>query len=39
MGFWYFLILFAGIFLIGMVFLKRSMNKGKKLPLVLAGTV
>lgn len=38
MGFWYFLILFAGIFLIGMAFLKRSMNKGTKLPLLLAGT-
>ncbi|RKD71380.1 hypothetical protein ATL39_2776 [Sinobaca qinghaiensis] len=38
MGFWYFLILFIGIFFIVLAFLKRSMNKVTKLPLLLAGT-
>lgn len=37
MGFWYFLILFIGIFLMAMAFIKRSINVVKKLPLLLLG--
>ena len=35
MGFWYFLILFIGIFLIVMAFLKRTINTVKKLIMLL----
>jgi len=38
MGFWYFLILFIGIFLIFMTFIKRSTNTIKKLTMFLLGT-
>lgn len=37
MGFWYFLILFIGIFLIVMAFLKRTINTVKKLTMLLLG--
>ncbi|WP_455675163.1 hypothetical protein [Pradoshia sp.] len=37
MGFWYFLILFLGIFLMAMAFIKRSINTVKKLTLLLLG--
>lgn len=38
MGFWYFLILFIGIFLIVMALIKRSINTLKKLTMLLLGT-
>lgn len=37
MGFWYFLVLFIGIFLIIMPLLKRSINTLKKLTMFLLG--
>ena len=38
MGFWYFLILFIGIFLIVMALIKRSINTLKKLTILFLGT-
>ena len=38
MGFWYFLVLFIGIFIIAMALIKRSINKFKKLTMLLLGT-
>ena len=38
MGFWYFLILFVGIFLIVLALIKRSINTLKKLSMLLLGT-
>ena len=38
MGFWYFLVLFVGIFLIVTALIKRSMNTVKKSTMLLLGT-
>ena len=38
MGFWYFLILFIGIFLIVRALIKRSINTFNKLTILLIGT-
>ncbi len=38
MGFWYFLILFIGIFFIIRALIKRSINTFKKSTMVLTGT-
>ena len=38
MGFWYFLLLFVGIFLIVTALIKRSINTVKKLTMLLVGT-
>lgn len=38
MGFWYFLVLFIGIFLIAMALKKHSLDKSKKFTMLLLGT-
>lgn len=38
MGFWYFLVLFIGIFLIAMALKKRSLGNSKKFTMLLLGT-
>lgn len=38
MGFWYFLVLFIGIFLFGMALIKRSIKTVKKMTMLLTGT-
>ena len=37
MGFWYFLVLFIGVFLIVIALIKRSINTVKKLTMLLLG--